>query len=574
MSDQVTARVRVHSLSTGVPRAVLVALAQLADDDGLSRASFVDIARRAGTVKRHAIRCVDKLVTSGEIERQAGDEGRGHLSTYWVTVGLSEERKFDIRITRFVDAIKGDSSPEEKVTRSTGQKVTSHPATLPARHIKGDSSPEEKVTRSGDPDRGEAADLEKVTPGGQIESPFLDERIDVKKGDSRRVEKVTSDPATLPARHIKGDSAEQPEGVSEKVTPESPFTSEAYSGPGIDLDQDSRSGPSDLPSSHLLAEKGDIEKVTRAVTPPIVMRYYDITGRLQDNPQYVWISTTLAAHDIAATKWSVPNMLPPAERPGIVRERCRRFVMTRPELIAALPDLRGKTLVYFHSPDRAWAETLADLAATPDAELRVLLPEGYELASPPPGPEELIRQVGAVPMYGASCVHGADSPDAVKCWCGQPTKRMGKREQGRELKLCQACSRRITGEVQPNIAILNAWWQGIPVEIRPPGEPPVGRNIGAASDMANWAITPDQVRTFMDEVYPQYVTWASQKLMPLTYVKAHIREHFNGEALARKLATTTAGANGHENARDEARDPLALPAHVRERNERNTRRTT
>jgi hypothetical protein len=182
---------------------------------------------------------------------------------------------------------------------------------------------------------------------------------------------------------------------------------------------------------------------------------------------------------------------------------------------------------------------------------------------------------GRVCRYHLHVVHWSE-PGAAKTSCGKLTTHMLDHplEGWEAVTLCKSCAKTVDdADMLPHVAIIYAWHYAIPVSIRPPGKPVVHNNSRVARDLRDDGITPDQVRAYMERAYPGYLAWARRVgapiVMSLNYVKNNIKGYLNGERLDEKL-----NGNGHGPARDDEHDPLALPEHVRLRNERNTKRET
>jgi hypothetical protein len=168
----------------------------------------------------------------------------------------------------------------------------------------------------------------------------------------------------------------------------------------------------------------------------------------------------------------------------------------------------------------------SELAGLPDGELRNHLPDGVELQKPsprvPPPPP------GAVARYCYHVVHWADA-GTDRTWCGKDIREMSSEPQpGYEPRgICRTCNRKSTSTVQIHVAIIYAWHEGHPPEIRPPGKPAISPNARDACDLRDAGILPDQVQAFMDATYPGYIAWARTKgispVMSLSHVKKSIR---------------------------------------------------
>ena len=83
MSVKVMSLVFDHARAKGVDRLVLLAIADAADDAGRNAwPSLATLSRRTGLDRRTVVRCVGRLVESGELERESagGMTGRGGVS--------------------------------------------------------------------------------------------------------------------------------------------------------------------------------------------------------------------------------------------------------------------------------------------------------------------------------------------------------------------------------------------------------------------------------------------------------------------------------------------------------------
>lgn len=90
MSFEVTGRVWRESRAGGSGRLVLLALAELADADGVCWPSMEVLCRRVGLSARQVGRLVAGLVGDGELEMQKGG-GMGRFNLYWVRCGLAAD---------------------------------------------------------------------------------------------------------------------------------------------------------------------------------------------------------------------------------------------------------------------------------------------------------------------------------------------------------------------------------------------------------------------------------------------------------------------------------------------------
>lgn len=490
---------------------ILTILGGLVDDQGQLDFALPELAPRAGLSERQVQRLLHRLHEQGKIDFQKGN-GRG--------------KKSHLLLVRE----KGDILP------------------LVAPVEKGDISPDENVT------------LSEMSPFSPSE-----------KGDIPSEEKrVTFPPPLAVPDARKGDILPPPERVTFPA-------SEAYSGPGPDQDleiQDPKgsAGMSPFSKNVTLSDSKRMSPFSKstppAPTPPLscsVTQLYRIAGPLRD-PRYVWVGGQVnPSIGALANPWNAPRELTEAVETGQQSTHAlQAYVLARPDLVAALPSLRGKQLVYDKAFDELWAWALADLAIRPDEELRKRLPPHASLAETPPTPENQIRQAGGVPRFATTgVVHGADRADVQTTWCGQDNAKMSgvAWTSASAPRLCQKCQKHITGEMEPHVAIIFAWHESIPDDLRPSGKPNIERNSRVAAAMANDRIAPDDVRAFMKERYASYVVWARKNGLPAVMKLEHVRDY---------IKDWKAGQNGHgktEVPKREVKDYTRLPQHVIDRNE-------
>lgn len=78
----------------------------------------------------------------------------------------------------------------------------------------------------------------------------------------------------------------------------------------------------------------------------------------------------------------------------------------------------------------------------------------------------------------------------------------------------------------PHIAIIDAYHQALPDDVRPP-EQNYSRNVAAARKLRDAGHTPDQVAAFVTATYPTYRKWARKRdvpeLMSLEHVATYIK---------------------------------------------------
>lgn len=138
MGVAVTTRVWQHSKQDESNLVALLALADWADEDGISWYDIEKIAARVRKSIRQTQRIIKALEDSGELYRQVG-RGRGNTSTYAVLCGLNEAQINDILSRRFGK----NTQTQEKVSPTTPIKKVTSSTPL---SIKGDIQGTEKVT--------------------------------------------------------------------------------------------------------------------------------------------------------------------------------------------------------------------------------------------------------------------------------------------------------------------------------------------------------------------------------------------------------------------------------------------
>jgi hypothetical protein len=79
----------------------------------------------------------------------------------------------------------------------------------------------------------------------------------------------------------------------------------------------------------------------------------------------IYIGRAMPRHGLKASKWGNPFPLPrthtPQQRAEVVA-KYERWLLSQPELVAALPELRGKVLGCWCSPNPCHGDVLARLA--------------------------------------------------------------------------------------------------------------------------------------------------------------------------------------------------------------------
>ena len=88
---------------------------------------------------------------------------------------------------------------------------------------------------------------------------------------------------------------------------------------------------------------------------------------VKHDPYDVYIGRAVPRAGLKASKWANPFKIGRDGDRDEVLQRYREYVLGRPELIAALPELRGKVLGCWCAPEPCHGDVLvALLAATPD----------------------------------------------------------------------------------------------------------------------------------------------------------------------------------------------------------------
>lgn len=104
MSFVVTQRVWKHSKLKSGDKLMLLALADLADDDGFCWPGYELLTDMTGVSERQAFRIVANLQTAGELiiwKQQGQGGGRGYTNIYLVTTGLTDQEIKEIVERRF-----------------------------------------------------------------------------------------------------------------------------------------------------------------------------------------------------------------------------------------------------------------------------------------------------------------------------------------------------------------------------------------------------------------------------------------------------------------------------------------
>lgn len=95
---------------------------------------------------------------------------------------------------------------------------------------------------------------------------------------------------------------------------------------------------------------------------------WDTETRQWVRPDYVYVGRAVRTYRIPASKWGNPFKLGKDGDRDEVIALYREYLLNRPDLLAALPELRGKTLVCWCKPLTCHGDVLAELAdALPEA---------------------------------------------------------------------------------------------------------------------------------------------------------------------------------------------------------------
>lgn len=125
MSIRIMTRVWDEATLSGGALLVLLALADIANDDGVCWPSRAVLARRARLTERQVSTVLTKLATGGHIATLTG-RGRGQHTVYCVLTGLSAEQA-DERRAWFRHAFGGtDERPEKREVCREKREETSH----------------------------------------------------------------------------------------------------------------------------------------------------------------------------------------------------------------------------------------------------------------------------------------------------------------------------------------------------------------------------------------------------------------------------------------------------------------
>lgn len=135
------------------------------------------------------------------------------------------------------------------------------------------------------------------------------------------------------------------------------------------------------PSKDESVGQGD---TTRVMFQDVSQHYHPPTSKW-DNDQYLYIGRANNHNNLEASKWANPFKINKDQGRDEVIDRYRYYIRKSPELMAALPELKGKTLVCWCKPDEAChGDVLIELVDAkpdpfqdknqPDAEVTPLIP--------------------------------------------------------------------------------------------------------------------------------------------------------------------------------------------------------
>ncbi len=93
-----------------------------------------------------------------------------------------------------------------------------------------------------------------------------------------------------------------------------------------------------------------------------VINIKDAPDDWEDDPQYVYIGREVPRHKVRGSKWGNPFVIGThGTRAQVVRQYAL-WLQSQPQLIADLPDLRGKTLVCWCKPEACHGDVLSEWA--------------------------------------------------------------------------------------------------------------------------------------------------------------------------------------------------------------------
>jgi len=89
---------------------------------------------------------------------------------------------------------------------------------------------------------------------------------------------------------------------------------------------------------------------------------------VREGGEFVYIGRAMPAYGLAASIWANPYKLGPGVGRTEVLAKYRAYLMGRPDLLARLPELRGKVLGCWCAPFECHGDILAELADGEPAE--------------------------------------------------------------------------------------------------------------------------------------------------------------------------------------------------------------
>lgn len=92
MANKVLTRVWEHSTQRGAARCLMLAIADVANEHGVAWPGIPHLAEMINETERHTYSLIAKLIEAGELLHKPGG-GRGHLTLYGITCGLSAAQK-------------------------------------------------------------------------------------------------------------------------------------------------------------------------------------------------------------------------------------------------------------------------------------------------------------------------------------------------------------------------------------------------------------------------------------------------------------------------------------------------
>jgi Domain of unknown function (DUF4326) len=94
--------------------------------------------------------------------------------------------------------------------------------------------------------------------------------------------------------------------------------------------------------------------------PPLIINMHGHRGKVPTNTIYV--GRAMRFLRLAGSKWANPFMVPLDGSRDEVINKYRAWLLQQPDLMASLPELRGKDLACWCAPERCHAEVLRELA--------------------------------------------------------------------------------------------------------------------------------------------------------------------------------------------------------------------